>query len=87
MPVAVCQIKLRLLQEAQRALARLGDLASQQIEALRREEYEAVSRLDGQIELSVGEKERALGALRQHHSEHHCGNGPDASSGAAARER
>jgi len=35
-------------------------------------DYVGSKRIDRELELTVGEKERAIGALRQHLTEHKC---------------
>ena len=64
----------------------LGDLAQAStllLELFRSRDLAGVHRLDKQLELTVGEKERSLGALRQHVREHNC---VDASSPKGVKE-
>ena len=60
---------------SERAMAVLEDLFSlvhRQIEVLKNSDNKIAHSLDENIELLIGEKERAFGALRQHRDEHGC---------------
>jgi hypothetical protein len=52
------------------ALERLEELIAAQLEAFRSNDQAQFMRLDKELELSIGAKERAIGALRQHGKEH-----------------
>jgi hypothetical protein len=43
-----------------------------ELELFRARNFAHVSRVDKKLEMIVGEKERAIGALRQHVREHKC---------------
>ena len=48
------------------ALQKLVDLIGAQLAAFRAREHATFMRLDKELELAVGHKERVIGALRQH---------------------
>ena len=51
---------------------RLSKLAHAEADAMRTGNESTWMEIDHQIELTIGEKERALGALKQHRQEHGC---------------
>jgi hypothetical protein len=51
------------------ALVRLGN---EQVDCIRAEDYDCLMKIDKDLELQFGEKERAFGALREHIAEHRC---------------
>ena len=61
-----------LQSEVEEILDRLTKLTTLQLESFRERDYEAFMKLDRELELVVGKKERFLGALRQHAKEHGC---------------
>jgi hypothetical protein len=67
-----CAEREALQDEGRRQLQRVLDIANQQIEALRAGDQKELIDLDKTLEISFGDKERALGALRQHLKEHGC---------------
>jgi hypothetical protein len=62
----------RLEDEVDKSLKKLGELTTLQLEIFRSKNYDSFMRLDKDLELAVGEKERTIGALRQHAKEHKC---------------
>lgn len=68
-----CEKHKELLAEATSILQKIHELSSRQTDVV---ESEGVSgrflRHDKQLELLMGEKERAVGALREHDEEHGC---------------
>ncbi len=50
----------------------LSEKTSLHLELFRSKQHEKFSRLDKELELLIGEKERAIGALRQHSKDHKC---------------
>jgi hypothetical protein len=62
----------RLHGDVESVLGNLAQVITLLLEMFRSKELGAVHRLDKQLELSVGEKERCIGALRQHVREHKC---------------
>jgi hypothetical protein len=68
----ICQKQQELIVAAQRHLAKLADLARAQEQALNNRSENTWLAIDKEIETTIGEKERALGALRQHQEEHGC---------------
>ncbi len=67
-----CPEYTRLESAVTDVLLRLANVATVQAEMFRSGNDSEFVRLDKQIELIVGEKERAIGALRQHSKEHRC---------------
>jgi hypothetical protein len=68
----VCSEQQRLISQVQEHLINLADLARAEVDAMRDESENTWLEIDRQIELAIGEKERALGALKQHRHEHGC---------------
>jgi hypothetical protein len=62
----------RLHAEVERVLGNLAQVTMLLLELFRSEDLNGVHRLDKELELTVGEKERCIGALRQHVKEHNC---------------
>jgi hypothetical protein len=67
-----CQEYSRLEAEVEEGLKKLVDNATLQLELFRSHDFSHVMHVDKQLENLVGEKERAIGALRQHVKEHGC---------------
>ena len=67
-----CPEYIRLEAAVSNVLSRLANVATIQAERFRLGDESEFVRLDKEIELIVGEKERAIGALRQHSKEHRC---------------
>jgi hypothetical protein len=67
-----CDEYSRLQQEVQEALETLTRLTGEQLSAFKSQDYPSFMRLDKELELTVGSKERLIGALRQHTKEHGC---------------
>ncbi len=67
-----CRVKLDLMEQAQRVLSNLSELMIREREAIATESENTMLAIDKAIEHKVGEKERIMGALRQHRSEHGC---------------
>jgi len=68
----MCPQQQRLIDEVQRHLLRIAELSRATAEAVAHRNENLVRELDKQVELAMGEKERALGALRQHRDDHGC---------------
>ncbi len=66
-----CLRQQELIAEVQRHLVRLAQLARAESELISGDS-EAWLEIDKEIELQIGEKERSMGALRQHREEHGC---------------
>jgi len=62
----------RLTAKVEDVLGNLAQVTTLLLELFRSRNLEGVQRLDKELELTVGEKERCLGALRQHITEHNC---------------
>ena len=67
-----CDRRDELVADVQRHLMELADLARQEADVLGRNQNELLMPIDKQIEETLGEKERALGALKQHRNDHGC---------------
>ena len=61
----------RLHAEVENILGNLAQVATLLLELFRSKDVNGVH-LDKELELTVGEKERSIGALRQHIKEHNC---------------
>lgn len=58
--------------DVENVLGNLAQVTTTLLELFRSKDLNGVHRLDKELELTVGEKERSLGALRQHIKEHKC---------------
>lgn len=67
-----CAVNARLQSMVDGILQRLAELTSAQLEAFQSHNQDEFARLDRELEQVVGEKERAIGAMRQHVLEHGC---------------
>jgi hypothetical protein len=74
----ICEAHERILAQAQSIFLRIHKIVDRQNKVL---ESEGVSnhflRHDKELELLMGEKERTVGALREHDKEHGCQDGPN----------
>jgi len=68
----LCPEHRRLAQIVESVLAKLADLTQTHLRMFQEGDYVGSKRIDRELELTVGEKERAIGALRQHLTEHKC---------------
>ena len=62
----------RLRSEVENVLGNLAQVTTLLLDLFRTWDSEKYLHLDKELELTVGEKERAVGALRQHIKEHKC---------------
>jgi hypothetical protein len=67
-----CAEYARLQSEVSSILQHLSDLATAQLEAFYANDPATFAKLDKQLEITVGEKERAIGAMREHAKDHGC---------------
>lgn len=67
-----CPEYIRLRSEIENILGNLAQVTTLLLELFRSGDSEKYKHLDKELELTVGEKERAVGALRQHIREHKC---------------
>lgn len=67
-----CQEYANLQHELQLTLQTLSDLTKAMLDAFRANDRNSFTRLDKDLETSVGRKERIVGAIRQHVKEHQC---------------
>ena len=70
--MAACAEQSRLRSEVENVLGNLAQVTTLLLELFRSGDSEKYLHLDKELELTVGEKERAVGALRQHIKEHKC---------------
>jgi hypothetical protein len=68
----MCDKQNELRQAATAILQQIDALTQQQLDAMRQGDDVRLMKLDKQLELVFGEKERAFGALHQHRDEHGC---------------
>lgn len=62
-----------LMARVQATLASLADLANEEREAIRSASHDRADAIDKLIETTIGDKERAIGAYKQHLKDHGCG--------------
>ena len=62
----------RLTSYVENVMGNLAQVTTLLLDMFRAGDYPACRRLDLDLENTVGEKERAIGALRQHMTEHKC---------------
>jgi hypothetical protein len=67
-----CPEYANLQHELQLTLQTLSDLTKAMLDAFRANDRNAFTRLDKELETTVGRKERVVGALRQHIKDHKC---------------
>jgi hypothetical protein len=67
-----CVRQQELIEQVQQHLIRLSELARREASLVATEEEAVWLAVDKEIENELGEKERALGALREHQREHGC---------------
>lgn len=70
--MANCPEYDRLHAQVENVLGNLAQVTTTLLDLFRSKDLNGVQRLDKELELTVGEKERTLGALRQHVKEHQC---------------
>lgn len=67
-----CPEYARLRAEVENVLGNLAQVTTLLLELFRSGDSDRYIHLDKELELTVGEKERAVGALRQHVKDHGC---------------
>jgi hypothetical protein len=67
-----CEQRAELESEANSLLEKLVSLTTAQLKVFQARNHSEFIRLDRELELTVGEKERIIGAVRQHIKEHGC---------------
>lgn len=72
MPPEKCAEYAELEERAHGILKKLPDLAQQQVQAIEAKDSDTFTKLDKELERTVGHKERTIGALRQHAADHGC---------------
>jgi hypothetical protein len=71
-PVSRCPEFDKLSSQVEDVLKILVQTVTLQLEVFRSKKPREFARIDKELELLVGEKERRIGALRQHADEHKC---------------
>jgi hypothetical protein len=67
-----CREYERLRAEVENVLGNLAQVSTLLLELFRSRDFNGLHRLDRELELTVGQKERCIGALRQHVKDHNC---------------
>ncbi|MFP5277785.1 MAG: hypothetical protein ACLGPM_11770 [Acidobacteriota bacterium] len=67
-----CKEHDRLAAEAHAVLSKLHEITARQLAVFEAGDRPKFIQYDEELELTVGEKERVIGALRQHDEEHGC---------------
>jgi hypothetical protein len=67
-----CLRQQEIIEEVQRHLIRISELTRAVAEALTNHAENLAAELDKQVDLELGLKERAMGALHEHRREHGC---------------
>jgi hypothetical protein len=67
-----CLEQQRLMAAVQAHLLTIAELSRRTADAVAHRNENLTRELDLQVEKAIGEKERALGALRQHRQDHGC---------------
>jgi hypothetical protein len=67
-----CPSQQKLMAEVQDHLMQISQLTRAVAEALANGNENFAAELDKQVDLELGKKERAMGALHQHRKEHGC---------------
>jgi hypothetical protein len=65
-----CPRCAELSADADEILKKLNTITTDQLAAFRRRDDPAFMRLDKELELTIGAKERTIGSLREHRREH-----------------
>ncbi len=68
----VCPERHKLATDVQECLMRIAQLAHATADAIATGNQQLALELDKEAETEIGRKQRALGALRQHRSDHGC---------------
>jgi hypothetical protein len=72
-----CEEYDRLHTEVENVLGNLAQVSTLLVDLFRSNDLKAVHRLDKELELTLGAKERCIGALSQHVKDHQCVTVPD----------
>lgn len=67
-----CPKQQELIAETQKFLIQLAELARQEADALAAGDNDSIMLIDKEIESTLGDKERTMGALHRHQREHGC---------------
>ena len=67
-----CVTQIKLSEIVQAHLMQIASLSRATADALANQNENLAHDLDREVEREIGEKERAMGALRQHRVEHGC---------------
>jgi hypothetical protein len=67
-----CPLQQELIEKVQRHLLNISELTRAIAEAIVNRNENTAAELDKQVDLELGLKERAMGALHEHRKEHGC---------------
>jgi hypothetical protein len=67
-----CRQQQELIAAVQEHLIKISQLTRSVAELLANKNENAAAELDSQVDVELGKKERAMGALHQHRKEHGC---------------
>ena len=67
-----CARQQALIEKVQRHLLNISELTRKIAEAIANRNENTAAELDKQVDLELGLKERAMGALHEHRKEHGC---------------
>jgi hypothetical protein len=67
-----CLKQQKLMSEVQEHLIRISQLTREIAEALSKGSESYAAELDREVDMELGKKERAMGALHQHRKDHGC---------------
>jgi hypothetical protein len=67
-----CPRQQELVAETQGYLMQLSELARREADAIQSRDEQEILAIDKEIEATLGNKERTLGALYEHRAEHGC---------------
>jgi hypothetical protein len=68
-----CPLRDRLAADVDEVLQQIVNITSNLRTAFQNRDRSLFEHLDQQLELAIGQKERSIGALREHKKEHGCG--------------
>jgi hypothetical protein len=70
--ISICGVRLQLEEHVRHTLRKLAILAAQEADLIASDDEPKMDAVDEDLENVLGEKERAIGALKQHRAEHGC---------------
>jgi hypothetical protein len=70
--ITKCDERAKLEGQANSVLGKTREVDEAQLEVFQARNHKEFMRMDRELELTVGEKERTIGAVRRHIQEHGC---------------